>query len=326
MTSRLLHALESGALSLPDGGRIVVFGGGADETLFALDRDLTQIVQPFFPDHRAIRDAGYHAVLEPDGAFDAALIRLPRSREAGRAAIAAARSTTDGPIVVDGAKTDGVEAVLKECRARARITPPVSKGHGKIFSIEGGDFADWTAKSQLVDGYITRPGVFSADGVDPGSRLLTDALPDTLAGRVADFGAGWGYLAHAVLRSAKVTSLDLIEADAVALECARENVDDARVSFHWGDATQLSADGPYDAIVMNPPFHAGRAGDTDLGRAFIRSAAAHLVRHGTLWLVANRHLPYEAGLAEVFAEVEERGGDPRYKIFRAAQPRQKKRS
>jgi 16S rRNA (guanine1207-N2)-methyltransferase len=59
----------------------------------------------------------------------------------------------------------------------------------------------------------------------------------------------------------------------------------------------------YDAIVSTPPFHQGRADLPELGRAFITSAADALVPEGSLWLVANRHLPYEAILAARFLHV-----------------------
>ena len=47
---------------------------------------------------------------------------------------------------------------------------------------------------------------------------------------------------------------------------------------------------------MNPPFHTGHATRIDLGKAFIQAAAESLRRGGTLFLVANRQLPYEAAL------------------------------
>ena len=63
--------------------------------------------------------------------------------------------------------------------------------------------------------------------------------------------------------------------------------------------------------------HDGGGEDKTLGQAFIASAAAALRKGGLLWIVANRHLPYEAILAESFAKVrlvEEGGG---YKVFEA---------
>jgi 16S rRNA (guanine1207-N2)-methyltransferase len=60
----------------------------------------------------------------------------------------------------------------------------------------------------------------------------------------------------------------------------------------------------YDVIVTNPPFHAqGSMDRPDIGRRFITIAAQSLRPGGQLWLVANRHLPYEAVLVDGFQSV-----------------------
>ena len=76
---------------------------------------------------------------------------------------------------------------------------------------------------------------------------------------------------------------------------------DSRAHFHWADAVAWTADEPIDTVVMNPPFHTSRSADPALGQGFITSAARNLTRNGNLWMVANRHLPYEATLSEMFA-------------------------
>jgi 16S rRNA (guanine1207-N2)-methyltransferase len=168
--------------------------------------------------------------------------------------------------------------------------------------------------------FHTRPGVFAWDRVDPASAMLAAALPDDLFGRVADFGAGWGYLSlQVVARCPKVTSLDLYEADARALALADANLDDAHVAVHchWQDVAR-GVDERFDAIVCNPPFHAlGRGDRPDIGRAFIAAAAAALKPGGRLWLVANRHLPYEQALGEGFAQVRTVAQDGGFKIVAA---------
>jgi 16S rRNA (guanine1207-N2)-methyltransferase len=141
-----------------------------------------------------------------------------------------------------------------------------------------------------------------------------------MKGHVVDLGAGWGYLARAVLTREGVAAVDLVEAEALALDCARRNVTDPRARFHWADALTFRPDRPADAVVCNPPFHAARAADPALGAAFIRAAAAMLSPAGTLWLVANRHLPYAPVLSESFREVEEIGGDGAFRLTRAARP------
>ncbi len=116
------------------------------------------------------------------------------------------------------------------------------------------------------------------------------------------------------------TSLDLVEADHAALTCAEANITDPRAQFHWADATVFRPERRYQGIVTNPPFHTGRAGDPALGQAFIRAAADMLTPEGTLWLVANRHLPYEKALSEHFREVAELGGDGGFKVLCAQRP------
>ena len=55
------------------------------------------------------------------------------------------------------------------------------------------------SRTQIEGGFTTVPGVFSADAPDRGSVLLAAALPAKLPARVADLGAGWGYLSRAIL-------------------------------------------------------------------------------------------------------------------------------
>jgi len=51
---------------------------------------------------------------------------------------------------------------------------------------------------------------------------------------------------------------------------------------------------------MNPPFHEAQDASFTLGKTFIRQAASILKPGGTLYLVANIHLPYEKEIQEQF--------------------------
>jgi 16S rRNA (guanine1207-N2)-methyltransferase len=75
--------------------------------------------------------------------------------------------------------------------------------------------------------------------------------------------------------------------------------------------------GSLDFVVTNPPFHETGGEDKSLGQAFIKTAAASLRKGGDLWLVANRHLPYEAILNEHFAKVRLAGETNGYKVYEA---------
>ncbi|WP_299360929.1 methyltransferase [uncultured Paracoccus sp.] len=315
----------------PPPGPLLLVGARAGHDLSGFDPALTTIVQGFRPDHDSLQARGFRmrSELGSDGSAaeppaGSAIVFLPRARDLARARIAeAARHVPAGaPIWIDGQKTDGIDSALKEMRGLAPVEDVQSRAHGKIFrvTVPQGDWLppDWTARDTAVDGgFVTRPGVFSADGVDPASAMLAAHLPDRMPARVVDLGAGWGWLAAQVLARPGPEIVHLVEADAEALACARRNVTDPRAQFHWADATSFRLPDPVNGVVMNPPFHDDRTADPHLGSRFIRAAAGLLTGAGRLWMVANRHLPYEAALAEHFADATEIGGDSRFKVIMA---------
>ena len=321
--SRLSTALSDGQLPLPQTGPIAVVRPPAGYDVSALPADRLHIVHGFRPDAAYWEAMGLPVSRSMPAEAAHAIVVVPRSKKLARALVAEAADAGVG-IVVDGQKTDGVDGLFREIRQRVGDVPSVTKAHGRLFWFDpaGADFAAWRGAAPILGpaGFHTMPGVFSEDGIDRGSALLAEALPATLGPRVADLGAGWGYLSAAMLEREGVQSLDLIEAEALALDCARLNVTDGRARFHWADATRFEPEAAYDTIVTNPPFHTSRKADAALGHAFIAASARMLAPGGELWLVANRHLPYEAALGEAFAAVEERGGDTAFKIFRAARP------
>lgn len=321
-SARLTLALETGALTLPDTGRIAVYRPRAGDDLSVLSRDRVTVVTGFKPDNDHF--AKLYSVT-PAPPYAAALVCLPRSREAARALIAqaAAEVAPGGVIVVDGQKTDGIDTALKDLRGRLDLSESLSKAHGKLATfVAGPDLSDWAAQPRQIEGgFQTLPGVFSADGPDRGSVLLASALPAKFGGKIADLGAGWGYLSRAILAHPGVKRLDLVEAEADALACARMNITDDRARFHWADATTFRPEGLLDAVLMNPPFHFGREADPGLGAAFIQAARRMLAPNGALWLVANRHLPYDAVLTDAFMEHREVAGDGAFRVIHAIKPR-----
>jgi len=326
---RLLLALDGDALDLPDEGMIAVFQPPRDADLPGLDKDRVQIIQDFKPDYDAWSARGYNVVRHIKDRYAACIVCLPRAKAEARAMIADACEVCDGIVVIDGQKTDGIDSILREVRDRVTISGPISKAHGKMFWIAAPAadfFVDWKQGPALTDGgFWTAPGVFSADGVDLASALLVDALPEKLGAEVADLGAGWGFLSAHVLTRDTVEKLYVVEAGHMSLECARRNVSDDRAEFLWEDATDWQPPHRLDAVVMNPPFHTGRAAEPQIGQAFVAAAARILSTQGKLWMVANRHLPYEAELKTRFAHVEEIGGDARFKLFHAARPLRQRR-
>lgn len=225
-------------------------------------------------------------------------------------------------------KERGGSRLKKELEAFGCEVVESARRHHRICHVErpdtlaGIDQALSEGAPQLVKGLglWSQPGVFSWDRIDPGTAALVAALPP-LTGAGADLGCGVGVLAHAVLASPKVTRLHLIDIDRRAVDCARRNVDDPRCEFAWADATAQPLES-LDFVVMNPPFHEAGWETKALGQRFIQAAHGALRKGGSLWMVANLHLPYEAVLEPLFARVERRGPNPSssggpYKVFEA---------
>ena len=334
--SRIELALDSGAWLLPAKGDIAVFRPRIEDDLSALPKARVVVLTGFKPDHDHFAGLGYRTA--PTGQCATALVCLPRAKAEAHALLAEATlALVPGAVMaIDGQKTDGIEAVVKECRAMGLVLGEAqSKAHGRICVCPAdGRLLAWAARDQVVDGFVTRPGVFSADRPDRGSVMLAAALPRDLPARVGDLGAGWGYLSRAILKRPGVQHLDVVEAERVALACAERNLADTRAernltdpraALHWADARSFRPARPWGAVVMNPPFHNGRAPDPALGQGFIRAAQKGLAPDGVLWMVANRHLPYEPVLRELFRVVEEVAGDGAFRVSRAAYPLRGKR-
>lgn len=164
-------------------------------------------------------------------------------------------------------------------------------------------------------GLWSQAGVFSWNKVDAGSRLLAEAMP-ALTGRGADLGAGIGYLSKRALGAAGVSQLTLVDIDRRAVAAARKNVTDGRAKFLWEDVRDCGLQG-LDFVIMNPPFHEAGMEDQPLGQQFVEAAAGALRTGGVCYMVANKHLPYEATLKGRFGQVRLMQEAEGYKLFEA---------
>jgi len=332
--SRLDIALDRMGLVLPEGGDIVVYRAQSAFDYSALPNDRLRLVNSFRPEFDRLSQIATTSARPETDDHAATLVHITRSKPEtlGLIAVALARTRVGGVVIVDGARTDGIDSVLKQCKT---LLPPegvVVKQHGRLFwmrrpetlpaQIEKWPEALIPAKNH--DGFLTAAGMFSPARADPGSTLLASFFDPRLKGRVADLGAGWGWLAAQALKLDTVTEIDLFEAEETALMAARENITDPRATFHWADVTGLADVAQYDAIIANPPFHQGRAATPALGLQFIAKAASLLKPKGNLWLVANRQLPYEAGLDAAFAKWTVLDETQYFKAILAARPRSQK--
>lgn len=215
-----------------------------------------------------------------------------------------------GQLIAMAPKDKGGHRLGKELTALGCAVYETAKAHHRICQTERpADLSAIEAACQTgglqqppaLAGLWSQPGVFSWDRPDSGTETLLAVLPD-LKGRGADFGCGIGLISQALLAQAGITRLFGLDIDGRAIRAAQKNLSDPRLSLHWHDVRHpLEGLADLDFVVMNPPFHDGPDEDKQLGQAFIRVASERLRPGGVCWLVANRHLPYEAELKSRFA-------------------------
>lgn len=301
---------------LPD--RHVVYGFPPDE-LVELASHATQ-VSPLVPNAAALEDLGQSGVasaviLAPPGTIERryAIAKLLQAARPGAHFTVLAPKAKGGSRLQAELEAFGCEAAF-DARRHFRIAefarPTSPAGLAEAIAAGSPFFHEAT-------GFWTQAGIFAFDRIDPGSQMLLDHLP-ALKGRGADLGCGIGVLGRAALGNAGVTELVCVDTDGRAVEACRRNLPDPRVSVRWADLRQpLAQVEKLDFVLSNPPFHDGGAEDRNLGQAFIRRAADVLRKGGTAFIVANRHLPYEATLSAAFARVSTLAETGAYKIFEA---------
>jgi 16S rRNA (guanine1207-N2)-methyltransferase len=337
----LFLPLESGDVQWPAHDRVLFLRARSGWPLRQFPIGQFVCEQGFRPFADALQRDGLTVVASnsSDDRFPLVLVLPPRQRDEARTLLARAamRAAEGGVVIASMLNTEGARSGESDL---ARLLGPVhslSKHHCRAFwataradTLDHALLAAWSvldAPRPIADGrFVSRPGLFAWDRIDAASALLASVLPNDLAGRGADLGAGYGYLSAEVLaRCPRVTSLDLYEAEARALELAKTNLArserrDVALDYFWHDVT-TGLPHRYDFIVSNPPFHQGRADQPELGRAFIAAAGDALLPGGRLWLVANRHLAYESALAEKFHSVRSVIVQDGFKVLEAIKAR-----
>ena len=171
-------------------------------------------------------------------------------------------------------------------------------------------------------------GVFAAERLDAGARLLLEHLPRRDGPqRIVDLGCGNGVLGvRAAIGSpqAEITFVDeSYRAVASAEATFRANLGPERMAhfvvgnglFDLGNGAPAPAG--FDLVLNNPPFHENHAiSDATAWQMFVESRDA-LRPGGELWVVGNRHLGYHDKLKRLFGNCGIAAGDAKFVVLRA---------
>jgi 16S rRNA (guanine1207-N2)-methyltransferase len=338
LSNLLTYPFDTGILPWPqksskEGQGILIYN--AEYWASVSDLGDVDVAQNFYPAAAQWQAYGIESTPEiKDGAlYNTILCALPKQKEASLYYLAMSiKSLNDGGLLIAMAANDAGGKRLEKWFKDFGLSPSsTSKSKCRIVwayrnNIDAGIVEKFIAagarqiKTISDQKIITQPGIFGWNKIDKGSQLLSQYLPQNISGVGADFGCGYGFLSCYVLNNCpKIKKLIALDADYNALSCARKNLNKYdHVEYQWTDLTKpIKLKQHLNFIIMNPPFHIGKKSDGDIGQNFIENAATCLKKNGTLYMVANAHLPYEKLLKQLFSSVEKLTEEQGFKIYKA---------
>jgi len=321
----LLLEVASEALGALEGSLLVVESPRLAHTLRS-DHDLEAVA---WQRMSANSDLGSVSPPGADGSHAAALLRLfgVETRGDGLAlklalSGAAASLPPGAPIWVCGLVEEGIDDVPHHLQETwfADVQKVAERGRAKVYSATRNDAqcgAEESVQSfaavesmPLVDvglkdvpEWRVWPGLFAKGGLDIMTAFLLRRIKSGMAhfahpfvlperAAVLDFCTGTGIIGHAILEQHSDVQLHVLDADALAIDAARGNLDIPASSIHLGDSwSALPPELTFDWIISNPPAHSRLQDDFTVLEDLLRGASSRLKPGGQLWVAAQMQVP-----------------------------------
>jgi 16S rRNA (guanine1207-N2)-methyltransferase len=266
----------------------------------------------------------------PQGPHTCALVRLPKGKAARAFCIEASASVVaaGAPVVLFGMNEEGIRSASRALAIVCDGVQTAAVGHHarllagrRRCNLDVAPTLDgWRVVRSLPIGgversWVTYPGLFADGRIDEGTALLIANLPQIpVSARVLDYGCGTGIVAAHVQVAGARCSLDLLDADALALKAAAENVPEGHVVL----GTSLAdVEGSYDLIISNPPTHQGVIEDRQVLERLIAQALSRLKAGGILQIVVQTRMAVIEALQRAFSDVERVAANARFTVYRA---------
>lgn len=137
--------------------------------------------------------------------------------------------------------------------------------------------------------FKTKPGVFSKQGVDSGTRLLVDYVKIKNGTMIADLGCGTGVIGLVAAKLNPSGHVHLLDDHLRVVDLAKENAqlnELTNVEVYLSDLFSAVADHSYHQIFSNPPQHLGN----DFLEEVAKECGHHLKPAGQLIWVIQKHV------------------------------------
>lgn len=262
--------------------------------------------------------------------YDGVLFLVAKEKELNQYLLEQLASLPTGtPVWFAGEKRSGIQPLMKHLPDW--LQPPqklASANHCLLFSSERNEQVHQSASienyaktitfelNQQQESFVTLPGVFSREHIDPATLLLLQHIKDLPKGRGLDFACGAGVIAKQL--AAVATELMACDVSPIAIAASEITLANKPITteLHLADGIPDNA-GQFDFIVSNPPFHTGQRTDYEIAREFISNARQHLNKQGVFRVVANRFLPWPEVIESVFGNCSVIADDGRYRVYHA---------
>lgn len=265
--------------------------------------------------------------------LDGIVIYLPKSKAHLEMLLDNARSVVkpNGTIAVVGTNDGGIKSVGKRLKQRfehcqkrdsarhCALWCSPNNGSESQFNIEDYLTTSTYSLDGIEWGIASLPGVFSQAGLDPGTRLLLESLPNKFRNRILDFACGAGVIGCYLTKKRPEVSVSFSDINALALYACQKSCDLNQVTAEIRPSNGLKewSDKRFQLIVTNPPFHSGIETDYQVTETFIQQAGQHLTERGDLYLVANRFLPYPQLLDKHLSRREDLSRSTKFSVYHA---------
>ena len=270
-----------------------------------------------------------------DTKFDAVIIYYPKTklRFDYYLSMISKLLNENATLYVVGEKKGGVKSCEKQIKS---YSPKANKldaaRHCQLYtawfngSVCSKQMADWyqvktvdieiDSKSVNLDLY-SLPGVFSANGVDEGTKLLLQTI-EPVSGKGLDFGCGCGVISATIGKhfGCELTAIDV---DALAVASSNKTFEinniNAKAVASNGLSEVLKPTKAYDFIVTNPPFHTGLKTDYGITELLLKQSSSILKKRFQYWMVANAFLPYPDLFMRYIKPVVIKNKNKRFNIY-----------
>lgn len=134
---------------------------------------------------------------------------------------------------------------------------------------------------------VTAPGIFSPTGIDKGTAVLLDEVPQATGARILDIGCGWGPIALTAALESPTSEVYAVDVNERSMQLTRLNAERLGASnVQVSLPEEVPADIEFDLIWSNPPIRVGK----DVLHDIMRTWLPRLVVGGKAYLVVQKNL------------------------------------